>query len=86
MKKEEQMFDSPRREGEEGAPTVSVAQRKFDGRNGADAEKEKIDIFHYSPRVRNTWRVNHEGSSHTPAPQPSSVPQRAMDLLWKQQE
>ncbi|KAH7822510.1 uncharacterized protein MONOS_8905 [Monocercomonoides exilis] len=73
-------------EEEEGASAAFVIQRKFDGRNGADSEENKINIFRYSQHVWNTWSACHNGSLHVSTQLLPSGSQHVMDLFWKQQE
>ncbi|KAH7829384.1 uncharacterized protein MONOS_4623 [Monocercomonoides exilis] len=84
-KKERQRVDNPGREGEEGALTVLVAQRRFDGSDRADAEMEEINVIQYSQHVQNTLCAFRDSFLCAPSPRPSSDPQFATDLFRRKQ-
>ncbi|KAH7822502.1 uncharacterized protein MONOS_14547 [Monocercomonoides exilis] len=73
-------------EEEEGASAAFVIQRKFDGRNGADSEENKINIFRYSQHVWNTWSACHNGSQHVSTQLLPSGSQHVMDLFKRKQQ
>ncbi|KAH7822933.1 uncharacterized protein MONOS_12667 [Monocercomonoides exilis] len=84
-KKDRQRVDNPGREGEEGALTVLVAQRRFDGSDGADAEMEEINVIQYSQHAQNTLCAFRDSFLCAPSPRPSSDPQFAIDIFRRKQ-
>jgi hypothetical protein len=72
--------------GESSTLSIPSQPRRFDQKEQPEPEEEEIDIFLFSPRVRNTRRVYSDGTSHPPAPPVATGPQHTMDVFRKKEQ